>query len=61
MSKENGWGRVAPERTGSAPTGAGLKITVFQKYTEHTLFREFVCGDSGVKHCVSNRVEEHSF
>ena len=31
-----------------------------QKHTKHTLFRVFLCGDSGVEHCVSNLVKEHS-
>ena len=60
MLRGNGWGRVAPERKGLAPDGAGLKITVVQKHTKHTLRCVFVCEDSRVRHCVSNLVKEHS-
>jgi len=31
-----------------------------QKHTKYTLFRVFLCGDSGVEHCVYNLVKEHS-
>jgi len=48
------------KRGGSVPTGAGLKITVFQKHTKHTLFRVFEGRDSGARHCVYNLVKEHS-
>jgi len=33
---------------------------VIQKHTKHTLFRVFLSGDFGVRHCVGNLVKEHS-
>ena len=39
---------------------AGLNVTAVQKHTKHTLFYVFLCWDSGVRHCVSNLVKEHS-